>query len=281
MSWILFSFISIFSSAIANLFQRITMKKDSSDPIVSSIIFQFTLAVLSGVFAFIKGFNMPPTELLFPNFLFSGICYGFGTITFFKAMKTIGASEKTILTGFGSLIVILTSFIFLKETLTPKQLLGVLVIILAILVVELKKEKISFSKGAKLALLGTTLYGFAVVNDSFILRSYDAISFMPVMSLIPGLILAASYPKSTLKLFNTLKRTDKNLWIYGFFYSIQGVAYYSAIETGGLVSQINTLFKTEIILTVLLATIFLKERRNLLRKSIGAALASIGVLLIK
>jgi len=257
------------------------MKADDSDPIVSSIIFQLTLGILSGAFAFVVGFNLPPNELLFPHFLISALFYGFGTLAFFKAMKTIGASEKVIITGLGSFVVIMASMIFLKESLTNIQVIGALLILVAVLVVEFRKSKLIFCKGMRFALLGTTLYGLAVVNDSFILKSYDAISYMPVISLLPGIILLMLYPESVKKLVGTFKRIDKNLWIYSSIYTIQGVAYYSAIESGGLVSQINTLFKTEIILTVLLAAIFLRERSNLVKKTIGALLATIGVLLIR
>lgn len=65
------------------------------------------------------------------------------------------------------------------------------------------------------------------------------------------------------------------------FYSAQAVAYYLALQVGANASQLAPIYKSNIILTVLLAVIFLKEKENLTRKLSSAALVTIGVLMIK
>lgn len=40
------------------------MKEEESNPYAGSIIFQFVLTILTGIFALIKGFEFPPINLI-------------------------------------------------------------------------------------------------------------------------------------------------------------------------------------------------------------------------
>lgn len=73
----------------------------------------------------------------------------------------------------------------------------------------------------------------------------------------------------------------KNMFWYTFFYACQAVTYYLAIELGANVSQISPILRSEVILTMILAVVFLNERDNLLRKTAAAILAISGVILIR
>ena len=77
------------------------------------------------------------------------------------------------------------------------------------------------------------------------------------------------------------KKFLKNLSLLGIFYSAQAVAYYIALQSGRNASQIAPIYKSNIILTVLLAVIFLKERKNICSKLFAGMLVTLGVLLIK
>jgi drug/metabolite transporter (DMT)-like permease len=280
MNWLLFASISIISISIAGLFQRLAMKKTESDPVVSSIIFQFLVTLITAIFAFIKGFELPTLPLL-PFFLISSLLYAFGTLFIFKAIKKIEASELSIVAGVGSFTTIISAFIFLDERLRFLQLAGVVLIFLAVWIINRAKRSIRFDKSLLFALIGNSLYGLAVTNDAYILKSYDAISYTPVISFIPGLILCLIFfNKIKSKLINLKHSVGTNLVIYSTLYGVQAVTYYLALENGALVSQMSAFFKIEIILTVTLATIFLSERKNLLAKAIALFLALGGAYLI-
>jgi len=57
---------------------------------------------------------------------------------------------------------------------------------------------------------------------------------------------------------------------------VQAVTYYLALESGAMASQMAILFKTEIILTIILAAVFLHERSHLLRKFVATVLVLVG-----
>ena len=272
-------FISVISISIANLYQRIAMKEESSDAYAGAILFQFILAILTGIFALYKGFNIPPVTLT-GYFIVSTILYGLGTLAYFKSIKLIEASESIILGSIGSIITVITAFIFLGERLNSQQLVGVILILLSMVAISLKK-KINFNRGTIYSLIGTTLYGLAVTNDVYLLQSYDAISYVPIMSFLPGLFLLSLKPSAIKSILMTIKQPSiRPLMLYCFFYGIQAVTYYVAIESGALVSQMTLISKAQIFLTVILAAIFLGETDNLKKKIFSTLLATIGVYLL-
>lgn len=281
MNWFVFVIIGVLSISIANIFQRLAMREEVSDPLTSSIFFQFIVTFIMGIFAIFKGFVFPPI-LEFPiNFAFSTLFYAMGTLLIFKAAKRIGASELTILSAFGTFVSILGGVIFLHEIFTPKEFLGTILIIISVLMVQ-NKLGLSGNKGLVYAILGTSCYALAVVSDTYILKRYDAVSYAVVISLLPGIALFLAKPSVITKFKNFVSQKYlKNIFIFGFFYSMQAIGYYSALNMGANVSQVSPIFKSSIILTIILAVIFLKEKEKLWIKLLSAGIVTIGVLLIK
>ena len=283
MTWFIWILISIVMTAGSNLLQRVIMGKKDSDPFSTMLIFQMLTTLMTGLFALSQGFVVPePGAPYFWNMLLSGIFWGVGSLTMFKAYQLLGASENAIISSFSTIVTIVTAMYFLSETLDIYKTLGIVLILVSVLAISVKKGKLSFTKGTIYALLSTTCYGLGVTNDAFILRSYDAVSYTPIAFFLPAVLLVALKP-SVIRRLKRLKDLvfTKNIILLSFFYGAQGVTYYLALQSGGNASQIAPIFKANIVLTVLLAVLFLKERENLLLKVLSAGLVTAGVLLIK
>jgi len=217
MSWQLLVTISIISISIGNLYQRLAMKETESDAIAGSIIFQFTLTAITGVFALSQGLYLPTLNQL-PQFMLSGGLYALGTLAYFKAIKLIEASESTILASIGSIVTVISSYIFLGERLSSLQLLGAGLILASVIIISWAR-KITYSRGVLFSIIGTVSYGLAVTNDVSILHSFDAVSYTPIASIIPGILLLILFPKSLSSVINTVKsRYFKPLLMYCIFY---------------------------------------------------------------
>jgi drug/metabolite transporter (DMT)-like permease len=279
MPWFILSAVNVLSISVGSLYQKLAMKEDKSDPVTSAIMFQFLLTAITFVFALIKGYRVPPVSLL-PFFLMSGSLYAIGTVAYFNAIKRIEVSELTILGGAGVLLTIIASFLFLHDHLTILQLTGAFLILAAVVYLNYSKNAFKLNTGAWLALLGAGSYGLAVVFDSYIIRHYDAVSFLPLACFTPGLLILLRYINRAPSIIKTIRHTDRNLVIYTFLYSIQSITFYLALQLGALVSQVSSISRASIILTVIFATIFLKETKHLNRKIIAAILTTIGVLLV-
>ena len=278
-SWYILAIINVVSISVGALFQKLSMKKNESDPVASSVIFQFLLGFITLVYAYLNGFRLPPVQLL-PYFVTSGVLYALGTIAYFKAYKFIGASEVTVLGGAGVITTIIASFLFLHDTLTLRQIIGVILIISAVIVVNITRKKFTVNAGTWLALLGTSAYGLAVVSDSYIVRQYHAISYLPLISFLPGIFIFLAFIRRARSICREVMRVDRNLVIFILLYAVQAITFYAALGVGALVSEISIISRTAIILTVILAMIFLKETKDVLRKILAAVLTTLGVLLV-
>lgn len=280
MSWIFFALISILSLSIANLLQRVLMKNEDSEIFSYSIVFQITCALIVGAFAFIKGFSLPPIFQLPWNFLFMTVLYGTGTLLLFKALQSLEASETTILTSVRSLVTVVSAVVLLREAYSLKEAVGTLLILLSIFLIS-QVKKLSFKKGSIYAFGFALCFGLAVTNDVFILKRADAVSYATIGFLLPGIFLILVNPKSLKRLnrFFDIHILSK-MFLMCLFYSIAAIAFYTAVTSGAKASQIGPINQSSIIVTVLLAAIFLSEKDNLFKKIIAAVLVTIGVILL-
>ncbi len=263
MNWLIFAMVSVISISIANIYQRIMMRDQESDPLASSIFFIFFTGCLTGIFAIINGFVMPNLLGDWQFYLISTICYALGTLSFFQAAKLIEASEIVILSSFGAVVTIVLALIFLGESFTWIQAIGVILILSSIIFVQ-KDRKILTNTGSLYAIIGTSLYGIAVVSDTFILKHYDAASYVSVISFLPALFLLLIRPDKIVRLRSYFRISYlKNIFLYSLFYGIQAITYYFALQHGANASRMATIIRSEIVLTVLLAAIILKEREKI------------------
>ncbi len=280
MHWLWFALISVTSFSVSTLLQRVVMRKDSSDAITSSILFQLIMTVLSIPVALYFGFHLPSVTLL-PFFVISAVLYAFGTVSFFRASQELEASESSILAGSGALVTIIASYVFLAERFSAFQLAGVALILSAVILVNYRRDKIRFKRGSWFALLGATCYGLAVVSDGYILRTFDTFSFLPIMNMMPASVLLLAFPNKLPKLIHDAKHINKTLILYSAVYVVAAETFYYPLKNGALVSQMSTILRASIIMTVVLGMIFLKERSQPIKKLAGAILTTAGILLIR
>lgn len=282
MPWLTIAFISVVSISVANLFQRLAMKEEGSDPVTSVITTQLFLGIATTFVALLRGFALPPLAVLFPYAIVSSLLYAVGSLLFFKAIKVIEASEAALFSTFGTVVTLIAAYFFLGERLTQPQLFGVTLIIASIIVIKFEKQSLKFNRGSLLNLAGTSLFGIAIVIDTFVIRSYDTLSYLAITSVLPALMQIGVFRREAGMLVRELpQRVSRHLLIFSLLYSVTAIGYFMALEAGALASQMSPIFKVQTVLTVVLAAVFLKETSHLSRKALSALLVTIGILLIR
>lgn len=285
MNWFILALISITTVSISSLLQKVLMKDEKSDPFVYGFFFQLFCSILIFIFAFSKGFVMPPITNLGLNFFFEAILYAGFTIFLFKALKLIEASEVTILTTTSAFWTILVALLFLGESFSMIKLLGVLLILIAVIFVNQREKQLSFhfNKGSLYALLAALCFGLAFANDAYILQhKVDAVSYTAIAFLLPSIVIVLARPSILSNIKSFLKPAlITKVGLLGLFYSISAITAYLAYQAGGNASQLAPISQSRVVLTVILAAFFLNERSHLLKKLFAAILVSIGVLLLR
>lgn len=278
--WHFLAFANIITGSIAALYIRVMMKHDDNDPILFSIVFQFTQTALVFIFAYFRGFVFPPLVEMWPQFLLSAVLYSMGSLCNFFASKQIGAGEMTILTSVGAIITIILGVTLLHNPFGLGNMIGTVLILSSVFVLY-GKERMKMNSGVWYALGLAVFFGTAVVNDIGIIRRYDAVSYVVVMSFMVGALTSFVYPKHLMKIKKLLQpKPFQHLLLYSFFSAFATVSFYIASSSGATVSQLSPMSRASIIVTVILGAIFLGERKDLGRKIVSAILVSMGVILL-
>ena len=281
MSWFVLSLIYVVLASFGNIFRKILLRDDKSDAVGAAIIFQWLGCAICIIVAFWHGFHMPPVREYPVNFLLNMTLWGCATLFLFKAYKHVEASEVTILLTLESIVTIVTATSFLHESFSFINAIGAFLIIVSVITLSQVSGKMKFNKGVIYAIASSLFAGVAVVNDTFIIKHSDTLSYLVIGFFLPGLFILITNPtviKRMKPLFQPVLLL-KN-FIFTTFITIAAIAFYIAVASGGEISQVNAIAQSSVVLTVLLAAIFLRERDHLLKKFICAILVTIGVLLL-
>lgn len=283
MHWLIFSTISVVTLSVANLLQRKLMREEGSHVVANSIVFQLFCAVLIGVVTAFVGFSAPPLQELWVNFALMAVLYAGGTLFLFRALQTLEASEATIIIASRVLWTVAVAVLLLGELMNFSRAVGILLILGAVVLVSYKPREFKFSQGVWFVLAAAVCYGLAVANDSYILRYYkDTLTFTTLAFLFPGIVMVIFRPYAISQVAAFVRSREMlTMAIMSVFYSGSAIAFYLAFRYGGTASQISPVQQSDIILTVVLASIFLRERGELPKKIIGALMTIAGVFLLR
>jgi drug/metabolite transporter (DMT)-like permease len=281
MTWQIILTISVFSISLSYLFQRRLAEKSKINPITLAIGFQLIVGIIIGIFAFIHGFHIPDLSPILLNLFLMVFLNSVGNITRFSSLKYIELSEFMILFQISVVTTVVISILFLKDKFLPINILGLVFVLSGAILVSWKSQKFALSKGEIFALLSGVCLGAEMANDAFIVRGFDVPTYLFFALMIPGTITWMFYFRKTKDLKNLFQKSQ--IKVFGaatIFYAISVVAVFLSYQIGRNMARISSIYASSIILTVILAIIFLKERKKLPIKIIAAILGTIGVILL-
>lgn len=284
MPWQLLIAISVLLYSSSVILQRVLLKEQSSRPIAFSILFQLLTGLFLGVVGLLFADMRLPSRLidLWPNLLIMTVFYGLANVCIFSSLKRTEASRFTVVFSTRAFFTALGSSIFLRELLIGRQFLGAALIFAGIVVVNLQSKKFVFGRGEMLALLAAVLFGLANTNDRFLLSAFQVYPFTTLAFIAPALMTALMFPREIahMRVFlsgSVLKKVVFLCAIYG----LAAVTFFAALQKTTNSSQLATINLTSVVLVVLFAAVFLKEREYLAKKVFGALLSFVGLLLMR
>jgi len=282
MSWLILVLISATLSSFSTLLKRVLLKEEQSDPVAYGSAFQMVAGVLVLIYAIYKGFVLPTSISLLPNLAFMSLAYAVGYIALFKGFQTLDAAEVDIL--FSSRIVwaSLTAALFLQEHLTLQRVWGIALVVLGTAILSWRGRKWVLEKGYVLVIGAAILFGAALTNNAYLTKQLNVPTSVALGFILPAVTMLTLRPKSivNLKVFIDKGRLFK-LTAASAFLGAASVVLFLAYEMGGDVSRISPIHQTSVVLTVILGSVFLRERSHLLNKVLGALVVLIGVVVLK
>jgi drug/metabolite transporter (DMT)-like permease len=282
MSWQILLIISIVFLSLNGLFHKSLLRDDKSDPRAQAIIFLGIGGVLSILIAILRGKLQLefPSSLIF-NFLAIAVFATIAYVLKYRGFQLITASEVVIFSTTSKFWNVVGASIFLHETITIQKIFGTIIIFGGIAVTMYIDKKFKINKGIFFVLLGAVLFGLTDINGYYILQTMDASNYQIYFYLLPVFALLLVQPSSIRKLsyYFKLDRAIK-VTALAVFDTLGMLALFFAYQVGGKASVIGPLSATKVVVTVVLAIIFLKERDNITKKMIGAIITVVGVVLL-
>lgn len=283
MNWLTLVLLSVFLYSIGLLLQRVLLREEKSDPVSYSIFFQY----LTGAMLLLMGFifsemSLPSLKPLLFSIVLLTVLYGFGNILVFRGIKQVEASRFTVLFSSRALFTVLGASVFLSEVLTLKQWSGALLVLAGVFYISSEKRfRLQVSRKDWPAIFGAMAFGFANTNDRFLLKTLDPYPYLVMAFVLPAILMSVLKRRKLRKISVFLKRRMfSKMFIISIFYALNAVAFFTALKIAPSASQVGLVNLTGVVVTVILAIIFLKERDNIARKLISAILCFIGVYLI-
>lgn len=136
--WWIYALLSAFFAALTAVFAKVGIKGVDSD--LATAIRTVVILVIAWAIAFAKGSALTITTLSRQNFLFlglSGIATGLSWIFYFRALQIGKVSQVAPVDKLSVALAIVISVLFLGETLTWKNAIGAILIIIGTLVLIL------------------------------------------------------------------------------------------------------------------------------------------------
>ena len=283
--WVLFAFASAFFAGVTSILAKIGVKDVDSH--VATAIRTIIVLIFSWIMVFIIGSQSTILNIDGKTFLFlilSGLSTGASWLCYFKALQLGDVNKVVPIDKSSTILTMILAFIFLNEKITINMVIGMIGIAIGTYLMIQKKEKAEKIVKGKAWLIYALLSALFASLTSILgkvgienVESNLGTAIRTIVVLVMAWIIVFATKKQ-----RDIKKIDKRSLI---FLILSGVAtgaswlcYYKALQDG-LASIVVPIDKLSILVTVLFAYIFLKEKLS--KKSLlGLILIVVGTLLL-
>ena len=283
--WILYALGSAFFAGVTSILAKVGVKDVDSH--VATAIRTIIVLIFSWIMVFIIGSQSTIVNIDGKTFLFlilSGLSTGGSWLCYFKALQLGDVNKVVPIDKSSTILTMILAFIFLNEKITINMVIGMIGIAIGTYLMIQKKEKSEKIVKRKAWLIYALLSALFASLTSILgkvgienVESNLGTAIRTIVVLVMAWIIVFATKKQ-----RDIKKIDKRSLI---FLILSGVAtgaswlcYYKALQDG-LASIVVPIDKLSILVTVLFAYIFLKEKLS--KKSLlGLILIVVGTLLL-
>lgn len=253
--------------------------KHAKDNAAATIILQ-TIAMLS-VLLLVPFFpiSFPAKTSLYGLLIVASIFYAFNDRLQTPIRKNLEVSLFTIINQLVYVFLFFYGVLIFNEGFSIQKLLGVLMIVLANVVVLYKRGTFSLNRYVLMALAAAFALATAVSIDVGVSKDFNLPIYIAMTLFIPVLFIATTEKVKPSRVIQEYKSSNmKPYLIAGFFWALTIFFSLHAFQLGK-VTTIVPLQSVSVILNVLVAYLFFKERDQIPKKVVAAIMVIIGVVL--
>lgn len=284
MSWYLFSILSVFGLAAAELAQqRLLNVKDPLSERASAVftfLFQ-SLLTLPIVFFYYRHGEI--WEVFGPDIIYRLLIVtmvaSIAMVFYLRSFKVRNISFSAIFIS-GSVVITTTmGIIFFDEGIYATKFVGIALVLLAIILLNWRNS--SLEKNHYYGLLAGALFGVTYVLDKSIVGKIE-----PLVYIFWAFFLVAFFgflmnPKGVIdSVRGKTLRAFKPVVFSGLGYFFYNLFTFYAYRQGGEVGKVDAINNTQVFLIILFEILILKRTRSIALKIITACLAVAGVVIL-
>ena len=283
--WLIYAFGSAFFAGITSILAKVGIKEVDSH--VATAIRTIIVLIFSWIMVFLIGSQSTIVNIDGKTFLFlilSGLSTGGSWLCYFKALQLGDVNKVVPIDKSSTILTMILAFIFLNEKITINMVIGIIGIAIGTYLMIQKKEEVEKVVKGKAWLIYALLSALFASLTSILgkvgienIESNLGTAIRTIVVLIMSWIIVFATKKQ-----GDVKKIDKRSLIFlilsGIATGASWLCYYKALQDG-LASIVVPIDKLSILVTVLFAYIFLKEKLS--KKSLlGLILIVVGTLLL-
>jgi len=275
-TWQFNLFFSLIFGILFYQFYKLTIrnvKKDGAITIILQLIAGLSVLIWMPFFNFKFPTNLKIYILLFLATIFYAINDRLQT----AAMKHLEVSVLSIINQLSNIFIIIIGLTIFREPLVISKIIGVILILLGNVYLLYRKRKLDLNKYIILAILSNLAFSIAMSTDIGISKLFNLPIYISITLIIPALIIKIIEKIPTYTIIKEYENGEKK-----YFYAT-GISWGLAILFSlrsfrfGQITTIIPLQSTAILLNIIIAYLFLKERNNLLKKLLAALIVISGI----
>ncbi len=284
MPWPVIMLLQNFAAAIFALQSRKLQKYKQAHFQILSLIYAvlYSVSIVYILFSN-QRVNLASFYNYWPRYIGGGILFGVWTFLSYRVFAYVDAAIASLLATFNIVAVVIVSSVLIHEGLNLKQLVGATLLLAAMYIVLAAKVSVKlqkdWSKGIVLSLFASITYGFAIANEKWLLN-HSNVSTYAVLGLgfqwLPLLALSLMYNREKYRLIKNRHFIKQVGWA-GISRAVAGLLFLISLVAANNSSLISVASGFKVILTALLAALFLNETRLLKRKLLAAFISVIGI----
>lgn len=282
MTWFLFMLLTVvFDSAIILVQKKWTTKK-SHNSLVSGALYQIVVGIMIALYAIISGnLDMRLTMTGILLVVLSVILFTISASLWYYAIDRISASTTTIVLSTRSIFAFVLGFLLLGEAATIRQIGGTVLILSGVIYSQYSNRLTTNMHHILLLVLNAFVASSANIIDRLATKTMNIYTYLILAFIFPGIIMLII---QKIRHKNVQLRLTKPYSIHIlivstliFFGSIFYLLGLSKAPSTGLAVIVN---QTKVVLTVILAAMFLHERGHLRQKVISSVMCLGGLYLL-
>ena len=281
---IILSYIFYFIASSVSPLQRrwLATNKNQDNKGQIHFVFQVTLivALLSLVLPLFSRFELVGdySHLLILSIVTGVVGAGF-CVASYTAQKHVEAGVTSVVSNIYTPVTIILSTVFLHEKLTAIQIVGTLLLLVAIFIVSKKHHigRFKFDKHFLLMLSSGVMLAFVLVAD----RALVKITGFTAGTMLSWWSTCICLGIVTILTRNKSEYSKKDVMITGGLRFLQNLSWAILTFVVGNLSIVSSITTFKVVIIFIAAALFLHEREDLPRKILGSLIAVVGLLLMK